>query len=841
MIKQIGLVIWGCKGGCKNVPSNGGPLCSNNVVNTGELVIAQTVKDIRDFIRIHKTGHDFFAIEFTPKYKVFTNYRSSNDSGTGAFIAITIYVPHNMRLLNMRAMLKEMMDRYFQEYMNPLSNTPLPGKYDDIEKFTPILERYSVEPDQPCFRLSSVQDDTPQLVIYDDISLVDKYFASPYRPEFFKCQEVMFLSKKVFDNQTTYDVEFPNTKPTLIETISEPEGESQLHNNLGGLTLLSLTINDEDKLATNGNCPLSETDIISFSLRRNDFYKDFSTGDITVGEAVRRGWLRRHGQKDFEFEPSVQWEPKLFRLPAYNTGAPTENLCGQLFMYYQNNDNSKKTIALRKQEGGECYFDFYGEEICRQYSLGLYPFKNSSEGERYLTILQNIKPNEIHENGVTTNIIEKKYRIQKTIKGPRSFNAKIQVGEWSLQKPIGDETVSVFWPADKLSQLNLSFAADKFNSRIEGYNVVFEPKEQNSFNHQKDDPYEKKFGNEKKKTSVIEKLGALKKWLWSLGAIVVVAFAVFFVYTHFFSKDYVYTLTVKTDVGKIDNIDIDPKLSEYVTCDQNDSKEWQVVFTVPSGDINDFLKTFDTNSVFDVKSENFGDSTYMFFKCMGKEDYNGLRSFFNSQSDKYTSEKEMSVTLPSEALYTKYKSGTVLYDVSSCFTAAKKYQGMKEQFIELAYNIAKNSETPEPMNDFISLSDKYVDLKNSDYYNEIVEKKNAKDESNRQAEINQKMADMNNRLNQLNIDYQTVLSIQSFAKEHNISELESRCKAYVLFFTAKNNQHVVNALNMKAFTSEQKNILKNTYGHGVMEFKFYQKNCGMSFSKAAAKYNELNK
>ena len=127
---QIGLIIWGCKGG-KRV------FCSNKVVNETDQVIIDTIKDIRSYIRIHRTGHDFYAIEFTPQYKVFTCYRSSNDSGTGAFIAFTIYVPHHLKVVNTRLLLKEMMDAYFRDYMNPLSNTPLAGKYDDINILHP--------------------------------------------------------------------------------------------------------------------------------------------------------------------------------------------------------------------------------------------------------------------------------------------------------------------------------------------------------------------------------------------------------------------------------------------------------------------------------------------------------------------------------------------------------------------------------------------------------------------------------------------------------------------------------------------------------------------------------
>lgn len=465
MREQIGLVIWGCKGGYR-------AFCSNNVVNTGDEVIAQTIKDIRSFIRIHRTGHDFFAIEFTSKYKVFTNYRSSNDSGTGAFIAFTIYVPHNLKVVNMRAMFKEMMDGYFREYMNPLSNTPLTGKYDDINKFLPILERYEVKPDRPYYRQPSKQDDKPQLLIYEDLSIVDEYFDSPYRPEFFNCQEVMLLSRDIYDNPSNYEVEFV-IKPVVIEKISEPEAESKLINNLVGVRLSSLTINGEDMLHTNGNCSLADSDTISFSIEKNEFCEKFVAHSLvpgkalTVKEAVDNGWLKRRNRRDFEFVQPTRWVPKKYYLPLINTGVETDRLCGRIFLF----DNYRR-IELKKQESG-CFFELSGEEVNSVFSLCLIPVNTSSDRPYFMVIQQNVSPKEVFQKGIYTNIIEKV--INKTSKNPDRYHVSINIDDFNLKLATSSNKLSLLLPAAKQTLLKLDFSAEDCKANFDGENVSFLP------------------------------------------------------------------------------------------------------------------------------------------------------------------------------------------------------------------------------------------------------------------------------------------------------------------------------------------------------------------------------
>lgn len=210
--KDIGIVVWGCKGGYRVFCSQG--------VNVKEKSIIDTIKDIRSFVRFNQVNLTTYALEFTEDYKVFTVYRSCNDSGIGAFVAITIYVPHSLKVRNIRTSLDIAIDSYFKEFIHPVFGTYLDGKYDSIDQYQSLLESLDVVDDLLYDYRPSVQDDCPHLRLYDNISEVDSFFDSPYRKEFFGCQEVMFMSRNLY-NSGADSLRF-NFKENIIEKVSDP-------------------------------------------------------------------------------------------------------------------------------------------------------------------------------------------------------------------------------------------------------------------------------------------------------------------------------------------------------------------------------------------------------------------------------------------------------------------------------------------------------------------------------------------------------------------------------------------------------------------------------------------
>lgn len=217
---EIGLIIWGCKGGYR-------VFCSNNVVDYGSSIIKDTIKDIRPFIRFVQNSLNIYALEFTKIYKIYTLYRSCRDSGNGAYVAITIYVPHTLQVDNVRDILYQMMDSYFSEYVDPYGNF-FPGKYDDIRPFTSMLQKMAnpVGIEKKFNVRRSDQDDIPKLWIYEDIKEVENFYISPYRQEFYRCQEVMFIASDLYNQMpNTFDI-LKETK--IIQKVSEQESLPEL-------------------------------------------------------------------------------------------------------------------------------------------------------------------------------------------------------------------------------------------------------------------------------------------------------------------------------------------------------------------------------------------------------------------------------------------------------------------------------------------------------------------------------------------------------------------------------------------------------------------------------------
>lgn len=240
--------------------------CSR-VVDVKTEVISDTIKDIRSFIRFNTSFFTTYAVEFTDAYKVFTIYRSCHDSGTGDYVAITVYVPHDLKVRNIRKALTARMDQYFREFVHPVSGTYNPNTYDSIDQYVDFIDNaLDIVPDRERYVYRrSEQDDRPHLLVYQSEAELDGYFDRPYRPEFFVCQEVMFMNEALYQ-RNGQDYNF-NVTPEKISKVSEPE--KLPHLSLGGdMKVYSVKINGEqcDKLQ---DLPVNSTDRVEIVLQQD--------------------------------------------------------------------------------------------------------------------------------------------------------------------------------------------------------------------------------------------------------------------------------------------------------------------------------------------------------------------------------------------------------------------------------------------------------------------------------------------------------------------------------------------------------------------------------------------
>ena len=256
---RIGLVVWGCKGG-KRV------FCSR-VVDVKSKVISDTIKDIRSFILFNHSFLTTYAVEFTNDYKVFTIYRSCNDNGTGGYVAITVYVPHDLKVRNMRQALTDRMDEYFKEFVHPVFGTYIAGTYDSIDQYNEfIYNTLDILEDKEHFvRSASVQDDRPHLLVYKSDGELDGYFDRPYRKEFYVCQEVMFMSEALRQNEGK-DFSF-NFKPDVITTVSNPEKLPHLKLQ-DDKRVVSVKVNGKE-CEKSQELPVNDTDTVKITLRQD--------------------------------------------------------------------------------------------------------------------------------------------------------------------------------------------------------------------------------------------------------------------------------------------------------------------------------------------------------------------------------------------------------------------------------------------------------------------------------------------------------------------------------------------------------------------------------------------
>lgn len=217
-IKQIGLNIWGIRGGFRS-------FCHSENLDIMSPEILNTWKDIRDIVYVSDLNVRFYALEFTPAYKVFTLYRPENDtSRTGAYVAITIYVPHTLKINNILELLKQISDAYHKDHYdafgNPNTSPDFVQIYLDIfMNFAGDVVREDVV--RPC--KSSVQDNMPILLPFSSPDVVAKFFATPYRIEFMQHQEVMFWDSNHIANPQVFGVKF--MKQELLTSAFKTDGE----------------------------------------------------------------------------------------------------------------------------------------------------------------------------------------------------------------------------------------------------------------------------------------------------------------------------------------------------------------------------------------------------------------------------------------------------------------------------------------------------------------------------------------------------------------------------------------------------------------------------------------
>ena len=441
----LGFIIWGCKGGYR-------VFCSNNVVNYKEDSIAHTYKDIRAEYNFHFTQVNLttYALEFTNQYKVYTIFRSSNDNGTGAYVAITIYVPHHLHVQALRSLLDQMMNEYFKEYVHPVFGTYNPGKYDDIEPYAQMLQSAEVTPESTYYAYqTSTLNRQLHLLLYDDIREVDAYFDSPYRKEFYACQEVMLMSREIYGKKPEA-VSFIAEK-SLISHVSEPELLPQLF--VGdNPDVFDVAINGKEVDKSKKHPIDKEHDKIRIVLSRK-YYEDIIL-EGTANELKQNRKLKELS-KILSIFPQF-FHPKKYDLFFQINGMAAKEHC--LFIKKQGSFEERQKIV-------ESTFTIRGDELSTTWEVWLAPYPSTNKGDTLFPVKTIIPKDYIEAGNQSVELEATFYKFQIVFdQGIRfsRFNVTIGKQKDKIQLPVpakSGQTYILSLPKD-MDAPELQFSVD---------------------------------------------------------------------------------------------------------------------------------------------------------------------------------------------------------------------------------------------------------------------------------------------------------------------------------------------------------------------------------------------
>lgn len=360
-INTIGLTIWGYKQGCKVLASQG--------VNFQLQEVKDRLKDISAFIRIHTPRVDFYTLQFTQNYKIYTQYRSSCDINgqSGVYIAISLYIPHYLQWKGVRQVLNLLMDMYFAEHINYNDNTPIPNEKEDIFPYFNLLRGYEKQLAEENNSKSCLLDlpYLPKVFSYTDVYEVDKYFNMPYCPEFENIQDAVFLRKEFVEDPRAYSIDFlfPEyaTQKTYGTAKATAAGKSA-HFLLSeaNLKILAFMRNGKDISATYANESFADDDTIELLLEKSRYQQMFSFHD-TIKKGIKKGYIKR--VEDNYALDTISFVDKEFKVYVETPQREYEKYIS--FLSLESNNFKAKLSSDNKGR----YFSLKGEEARNIFNL----------------------------------------------------------------------------------------------------------------------------------------------------------------------------------------------------------------------------------------------------------------------------------------------------------------------------------------------------------------------------------------------------------------------------------------------------------------------------------------
>ncbi len=324
MQSKVYIAVSGCKRGFSILYTTPG-------LDTTYPGMAQSLCDMRQYLRISRPGTDWFGIDYIQGFRVCSVYRSTIDSAgsSGGFISVALVIPDDVSLASTRRLLTEMLEAYYTDHYNRQFGTPLPGKPETCDALEAILAAHAAEfVRMPVHYHPGVSDFNapPLYVAACNDAVTDTIFASPYRSEYLRGAKLIMLPAAILAQPAAYSL----TVNTDLATVNAVAGASdRLAGRMSaivqhGCAVTSFFLNGTDVTASYSSVCLLPSDRISFSvLLPNAKATSF---DGTVQQALASRTLLavrdRYGFNFFPFDVAVSVRGLVGGIPRENILMP---------------------------------------------------------------------------------------------------------------------------------------------------------------------------------------------------------------------------------------------------------------------------------------------------------------------------------------------------------------------------------------------------------------------------------------------------------------------------------------------------------------------------------------
>lgn len=266
MLNKVYIAVSGCKRGFSVLYTSPG-------LDTTYPGMAQSLCDMRQYLRIAKPGIDWFGIDYIQGFRICSIYRSTIDSAgsSGGFISVALVIPDNVGLQTSRRLLTELLEAYYSDHYNRQFGTPLQGKTESGDALEAILAAHAAEFVQmPVHYKPGISDfNAPPLYVASCTEAVtDSIFASPYRSEYLRGAKLIMLPAAVLAQPAAYSL----TVNTDLHTVNAVAGISdRLTGRMSaivqqGCAVTSFSLNGADVTASYSSVCLLPSDRIAFTV-----------------------------------------------------------------------------------------------------------------------------------------------------------------------------------------------------------------------------------------------------------------------------------------------------------------------------------------------------------------------------------------------------------------------------------------------------------------------------------------------------------------------------------------------------------------------------------------------